>query len=68
MWVRGAHGGKEGWRKQKAVSEPVIFWVDRRSRRVLNEVPSEEHAPQATMTVGWIPLFIDPISHMKRRA
>ncbi|KIJ07454.1 hypothetical protein PAXINDRAFT_19359 [Paxillus involutus ATCC 200175] len=45
MWIRGTHGGKKGWRKQKAASEPVIFWVDHRSRRVLNEVPSEEYVP-----------------------
>ncbi|KIJ05235.1 hypothetical protein PAXINDRAFT_21486 [Paxillus involutus ATCC 200175] len=40
MSIRGAQGGKKGWRKQKAASEPVIFWIDHRSRRVLNEVPS----------------------------
>ncbi|KAF8835691.1 hypothetical protein BDN67DRAFT_405093 [Paxillus ammoniavirescens] len=24
MWICGTHGGKKGWRKQKAASEPVI--------------------------------------------
>ncbi|KIJ20524.1 hypothetical protein PAXINDRAFT_96707 [Paxillus involutus ATCC 200175] len=45
MSIRGAHGGRKGWRKQKAASEPVIFLVDHRSRRVLNEVPSEKYVP-----------------------
>lgn len=43
MWIRAVSNGKKGWRKHKAGSEPFLFWVDHRHRRVLNEVPLDDH-------------------------
>lgn len=43
LWVRAGTNSKKGWRKHKAGSEPVLFWVDHRHRRVLSEVPSDDY-------------------------
>ncbi|KAH7887288.1 hypothetical protein F5I97DRAFT_812378 [Phlebopus sp. FC_14] len=43
LWLRAPDGGKKGWRRSKVSTGPVIRWVDHRSRRILNEAPTDEY-------------------------
>ncbi|KAF8555574.1 hypothetical protein OG21DRAFT_856431 [Imleria badia] len=43
MWIRAGGNAKKVWRKHKPGSDPVLFWVDHRHRRVLGSVPSDDY-------------------------
>ena len=41
IWVRPSYSAT-GWRRQKTSGRLVVYWVDHRYRRILNEMPSDD--------------------------
>ena len=41
IWIRPSYKAM-GWRRQKTPGRLVMYWVDHRYRRILNEMPSDD--------------------------
>jgi len=58
IWVRLSYSAT-GWRRQKTPGRLVIYWVDHRYHRILNEMPSDDLPLLREDDSAFSPNFVD---------